>query len=256
MRLGIVIILFLISCSLRGQEQAFGLDEKGGGYLPDSMYVLNEDSIPVDLNLLITKPSLLSFIYYRCPALCPKTLAGIAELVNYTDVIPGKDYHVITLSINHNESTTEARKAKSKYTLEVQKSIDPYFWRFFTADSITIRRITDAVGWDFRESGEDFVHTTSTILVTPNKMISQYFYGTYFNYMHFAMSVEKAQNEEVEPTRLKTLKYCYNYKPEKNQSLLRIFRSFGISLVILVVVLFLYLALLRSKNISSNRKSV
>jgi protein SCO1/2 len=149
--------------------------------------------------------------------------------------------------------TTEARIAKAKYTGEISKAIDPYFWRFFTADSITIRRLTNAVGWNFRETGEEFVHTTSTVLITPNKMISQYFYGTYFNYMHFTMSLNKANNEEVEPTRLKSLKYCYNYKPEENKSLLRSFRSFGISMIIVMVLLFVYLAILRPKNVSGNR---
>lgn len=238
----------------KGQEQTFGLNEKGGDYLPDSIFVLNEDSVPVDLNLLIKKPTLLSFVYYRCPSLCPKTLAGIAELVNYTEVIPGKEYQLITISINHHESTGEARMAKAQYTSEVHKSIDPYFWRFVTADSVTIQKITNAVGWEFRESDENFVHTTSTVLITPNRMISQYFYGTYFNYMHFAMSVDKANNEEVEPTRLKTLKYCYNYKPKENKSLLNIFRGFGISLVFLVIVLFVYLALLRPKGVSGDRE--
>jgi protein SCO1/2 len=238
----IIIILFLIGPTLTGQVQDFGLEEKGGEYLPDSIYVLNEDSVPIDLNLLITKPTLLSLVYYRCPALCPKTLAGIAELINYSDAVPGEDYQVITLSINHRESSAEARAEKTKYTREVQRSIDPYFWRFFTADSITIRRITDAIGWNFRESGEDFVHTASSVLITPGKMVSQYFYGTYFNYMHFAMAVEQAEKEVVAPTRLKTLKYCYNYKPEENTSLLMIFRVFGIVLILIVAGFFIFLA--------------
>ena len=254
MRIGIPILLLLISLCLAGQDQSFGLIEKGGQYLPDSIFVLNEDSVPVDLNRLIKKPTLLSFVYYRCPALCPKTLSGIAELVNFTEAVPGEEYQIITLSINHRESSNEARFTKSNYTAEVEKKIDPYFWRFFTADSISIRKITDAIGWEFRESGEDFVHTTSSVLITPKRMISQYFYGTYFNYMHFDMSVEKANNEEVEPTRLKTLKYCYNYKPQEKGSLLTIFRSFGISLIILVIILYFYLTLRTPGRISSNRK--
>lgn len=256
MRVVILLLSLWITVTLMGQEQSFGINERGGSYLPDSVIVLNEDSVPVDLNILITKPTLLSFVYYRCPALCPKTLSGIAELVNYTNAVPGEDYQIITLSINHLESVAEARFAKMKYTAEIQKRTDPYFWRFFTADSASIRKITDAVGWEFRESGEDFVHTTSSILITPERMISQYFFGTYFNYMHFEMSLEKAQNEQVEPTRLKTLKYCYNYKPRENRSLLNIFRSFGISLVFLVVVLFIYLALSKSGRFSSGSNAL
>ncbi len=240
--------LFFCFTVIKASEQAFGLDEKPGAYLPDSVWVINEDSVPVLLNDLITRPTLLSFVYYHCPALCPKMMEGIAELVNYTGVIPGKDYQIITVSIDHNETVKMARDAKKKYTGIIKKPISPYFWRFFIADSITIRRLTDAVGWEFREVAGDFVHTTSTILITPKGMVSQYFYGTYFNYMHFAMSVEKAANEEIAPTRLKTLKYCYNYKPEKNRNVVLIITLSGITLILIVVGLFIGLLIYSKRN--------
>ncbi len=234
--------LFVSLNSTRANEQAFGLEEKPGTYLTETYIVLNEDSIPVVLNDLITKPTLISFVYYHCPALCPKIMEGIAELVNITKVAPGKDYQILTLSIDHNETTNDARNAKLKYTGMIRKPIDLYFWRFFTADSVTIRRLTNALGWEFREVDGDFVHTTSTVLITPKGMISQYFYGTYFNYMHFAMSVEKAANEEVVPTRLKTLKYCYNYKPEKNRIVVLLTTLFGIFVILISAGLFIGLS--------------
>ena len=69
--------LFFYLAVIRAGEQAFGLDEKPGAYLPDSVWVINEDSVPVLLNELITRPTLLSFVYYHCPALCPKMMEGI-----------------------------------------------------------------------------------------------------------------------------------------------------------------------------------
>lgn len=243
-----VLILFVIVPRSKAKEQAFGLEEKTGEYLTQNLMVLNEDSVPVNLRDLVTKPTLMCFVYYHCPALCPKMLEGIAELVNFTDAIPGKDYQIFTVSIDHRESAAQAREAKKKYTGLVKKPIDPYFWRFFTADSTDIRKLTDDLGWEFRELGGDFVHTTSTVLITPGGMISQYFYGTYFNYMHFAMSVEKANKEETVPTRLKTLKYCYNYQPARNMKVVWLTTIFGITVIFISLLLFFTLVIKSRKE--------
>ena len=242
-----IVIIFFFSIS-NAQDQPFGLNEKMGEYLPDSLFVLNEDSVPVMLDALINKPTLLVFVYYHCPTLCPKTLAGIAELVNYSEALPAEDYQVITLSIDHKESTTLAKEVKEKYYKLVTKPVNKYFWRFFTADSLTIQRITEATGWEFRRVGDDFVHTTSSMLITPEGMISQYFYGTYFNYMHFDMSLKKAVDEEVMPTRLKTMKYCYNYKPDNNPRTVIITTSFGIAMLVILLGLFFLMKLLTKKS--------
>jgi len=234
----VIILFFNLS---NAQDQPFGLDEKTGKYLPDSLFVLNEDSVSVMLDALINKPTLLVFVYYHCPTLCPNTLAGIAELVNYSDAIPSEDYQVITISIDHKESTSLANEAKDKYYKLINKRVNKYFWRFFTADSLTIQQITKATGWEFRRHGDDFVHTTSCILITPKGMISQYFYGTYFNYMHFDMSLKKAAAEEVMPTRLKTLKYCYNYKPDNNPRAVVITTSFGIVMLVILFSFFFFM---------------
>ncbi len=230
-----IILFFGIS---NAQEQPFGLDEKVGDYLPEGLFVLNEDSVTVELNVLIDKPTLLSFVYYHCPSLCPKTLAGIAELVNYSEALPAENYQVITISIDQNEGSSLANETKKKYYQLIEKPVDRYFWRFFTADSASIQKLTEATGWDFRRDGDDFVHTTSSMLITPGGMISQYFYGTYFNYMHFDMSLKIAANEEVMPTRLKTLKYCYNYKPAKNNRVVVLTTSFGILMLVIMLSLF------------------
>jgi protein SCO1/2 len=242
MKILISVCLFL-SLNILGVtlEQPFGLIEKQGSFLPENITVINEDSIEINLNSLINKPTLLSFVYFHCPQLCPKVMDGIAELVNHSQAIPGLDYQIITISIDNDESSQLARKSKLHYTGEIKKKTDPYFWRFFTADSMTIRKLTDSTGWEFRRMGDHFIHTTSTILLTPKGMISQYFYGTYFNYMHFDMSLEKAKQEQIVPTRLKTLKYCYNFQPSRNKLVDEIAITSGIILILATLSLFLVL---------------
>lgn len=239
-----IFIWQITGISLNGQShQYFGLQERQGDYTPENIAIFNEDSVKVPLKTIIDKPTLFTFVYYRCPNLCPSLLEGVAELVNYSNSVPEKDYQIITLSINHRESIKEARIKKTHYYKLLQKETSPYFWRFFTADSTTVKNLTKALGWGFKEEGEgNFVHVTSSILITPNGMISQYFYGTYFNYMHFDMSVEKAKAEQVVPTRLKTLKYCYNYKPQKNEKVVISTVVFGVLVVVAILILFMSLS--------------
>jgi protein SCO1/2 len=239
-----LLFLFLvIALNIFGEkaEQPFGLIEKQGTYLPKNVMVLSEDSVEICLNSLITKPTLLSFVYYHCSALCPKVMDGIAELVNHSNAIRGIDYQVITISIDYQETPCLARNAKKHYLSEIKKNIDPYFWRFFTADSTTIKTLTDSTGWEFRHVGDHFIHTTSTILLTPKGMVSQYFYGTYFNYMHFDMSLVKAKQEQIIPTRLKSLNYCYNFQPPRNSHIDDVTVTAGIIIILAAVILFLVL---------------
>jgi protein SCO1/2 len=239
----LIIIFLTVSFNIFGEpgEQPFGLIEKQGTFLPANVLVLNEDSVEICLNNLITKPTLLSFVYYHCPALCPKIMDGIAELVNYSRSVPGIDYQIITISIDFNETSRLASDTKKHYLSGVKKKTDPYFWRFFTADSTTIKALTDVTGWEFRHEGDHFIHTTSTILITPKGMISQYFYGTYFNYMHFDMSLEKALHGQIVPTRLKSLKYCYNYQPARNKMIDDVTVTSGIIIILALALLFLIL---------------
>ena len=234
----IIIVLTLTGFIVKAQDQRFGLREYPGAIVPNNITLYNEDSVEVYLENLLDKPTLLCFVYYECSALCPKMMEGVAELVNYSDALPGKDYQVFVVSIDHTESSILAREQKRKYTTLVQKNITPYFWRFFTADSINIQALTSAVGWEFRRTEDDFIHTTSSVLLTPGGMVSQYFFGTYFNYMHFDMSLDIAKREEISPTRLKILKYCTNIPAEKNKRIRLIFIFFGIAALVIILSLF------------------
>jgi hypothetical protein len=71
--------------------------------------------------------------------------------------------------------------------------------------------------------------------------------------MHFDMSVEKAWQEEIVPTRLKTLKYCYNYIPPKNRRVELITMIFGISILAVVLILFVVLVSGRKRRIYKNQ---
>ena len=230
------------------QDNRFGIVEKTGNILPGDVNLLNEDSVLVQFGDLITMPTLLSFVYYKCPGLCSPVMDGIAEIIEKSDLEPGVDYQIITISIDYNEGISLARSKKNNYLKNIESPMAGRFWQFYVADSLAVKKLTDAAGWEFKRQGDQFVHSAATIMISPKRMISQYFYGTFILPMHFRLAVIDAKNEQANASRLKDQKYCYNYTPGHNIPFRLVVTSGGIGILVLAVFLFIYLSLSSQKR--------
>jgi len=249
--LAIFSFTFLLLLRISAQNNRFGILEKSGYTLPADVLLLNEDSTWVKFGDLINKPTLLSFVYYKCPGLCSPVMDGIAEIIDKTDLKLGKDYQVITISIDYKEPINLAIAKKKSYLKTMRSHTASRFWQFYVTDSAGIKALTNAAGWEFKRSGNDFVHTAATILITPKRKISQYFYGTFILPMHFHLAVNDAKKEFVDPSRLEDQKYCYNFTPRKNKYYSIVISSAGIGILAAAAFLFIWLSLPREpKNFS------
>ncbi len=229
--------------NLSAQDNTYGILEKTGQILPSDIYITNEDSVQVKFGDLIDRPTLLSFVYYKCPGLCTPVMNGIAEVIRKSDLKIGKDYQVITISVNQDETPMLAKAKKAAYMSSLNNPEARKYWKFFVADSNAIKILTDAAGWEFKRTGNDFAHSAATILVTPKRMISQYFYGTFILPMHFHLAVNDARAELTDASRLEDQKYCLNYEPKPNKAFSMIVNSTGIGILVLGAFLLIWLSL-------------
>ncbi len=241
-------VAYLLFCALMwsgnlwSQEKTYGILERTGQVLPADVILLDENSRQVRFGDLIDKPTLLSFVYYECPGLCSPVMNGIAEIIRKSDLRLGIDYQVITISVDYKEPVSLARSKKATYVKDLHNA-NAQYWQFYVADSVAIKTLTDAAGWVFKRSGNDFVHSAATILVTPNRMISQYFYGTFILPMHFHLAVNDARAEIANASRVKDQKYCYNFEKPTNETYSTIVHSAGIGVLVLAAFLFIWLSL-------------
>jgi len=247
-RLAVFTITLLSLADISAQDNRFGIVEKLGESLPQDIVLLNEDSVWVRLGDLIDKPTLLSFVYYKCPGLCSPVMDGLAEIIDKSDLKLGKDYQVITISIDYREPISLAREKKKSYLKVMETKSAGHFWKFYVTDSSAVKKLTDAAGWNFTRKGKDFTHAAATLLITPRMKISQYFYGTFILPMHFHMAVEDARAERIDASRLKDLKYCYNFVPEKNKTYSTVVSSAGIAILVLAAFLFIWLSLAKTSK--------
>lgn len=240
--LPIIAAFALVAGTLQAQDLRYGIEEKTGTEIPDAV-LLSSDSVTVSLHDLINKPTLLNFVYFRCPGLCSPVMNGIAEIIRKTDLVIGKDYQVITIGIDYKEPLSLARAKKQTYLNTVPVGGVRQGWNFYMADSATIHRLTDAAGWEFKRTGNDFVHGAATILLTPGGRISDYFYGTFILPMEFHMAVNNAAKGQINTARPKDQKYCYNFTPARNKPYSLVISISGIALLVAAIVLFIWLSL-------------
>src|SRR5205085_4260679 len=86
------------------KQSEVGIDEKLGSTIPLDLSFLDEYGKPVRLRDLVTKPTILTLVYFRCPGICSPLLNGLAAAIDHMDMEPGKDYNIVTISFDPKES--------------------------------------------------------------------------------------------------------------------------------------------------------
>lgn len=223
-------------------DPEIGIVEHLDEYLPDGIYLTGLDSQKVLLNDLIDKPTVLNFVYYRCPGICSPLMEGLAEVMDRSDLVPDQDYQVLTISFDPNETLELAGRKRSNYlNLVEKKEAISKGWKFFVSDSASIARITKAVGFRYKKTGNDFLHAASVMVISPDKKITRYLNGIYFLPFEFKMAIIEANKGQSGPTVNKILQFCYSYDPEGQTYVLNVTKITGSIILFIALIIFLFL---------------
>lgn len=230
------------------KEQEVGIVEKLGNKIPLDLVFTNDEGKKVRLGDLINKPTILMFVYYHCPGICSPLLTGISEVVDKSDLTPGKDYRLVTISFDHTETWDKAKKWKENHIKGLDRKIEKDGWAFLVGDSISVRKVTDAVGFYFKPDGKgDFIHGAAIYSIAPDGKIIRYLFGTEFNPFDFKMAVIEAEQGTPLPTVNRFLKFCYSYDPQGRKYTLNITRVFG-TIILLSLATFLVILISKKKK--------
>jgi protein SCO1/2 len=243
-------LAFAFSANADDKKSEVGLDEKLGQNIPMNLSLLDEYGKPVKLGELTEgKPFVLTLVYYRCPGICSPLLTGFTKVVDQTDLTPGKDYKIITVSFDPTETyLTAVEKKKNYFGLLNKKKLDNSDWRFLTADSSTIAQLTDAVGFRYIKQDNEYIHSAIVTLLSPEGKVTRYLYGTDFLPMDFKLGIIEASEGKVGTTISKIVSLCYSYDPEGKQYVLNVTRVAGGGMVLLLGVFVVILIVKKKKN--------
>ena len=208
-----MVLLAPISHVLGEEDEKLGIEEHIGETIGKPLYFLNHDSVLIDIRSILNRPTILVMAYYRCPGICSPLLRSLAEAIDQSKFVLGKDYQVLTISFNSQEANELAFNKRSNYLKVLnRKDIDTDAWSFFTGDSANIASITQAIGFHFKRQGNDFIHAAVITFIDKDARIVRYLYGVQFPDFDYKMALLETIADDALGFSDRFMKRVFTYK--------------------------------------------
>ena len=197
--------------------EKIGIDQNLGAAVPLDLAFRDETGAPVRLGQYFStgKPVLLALVYYRCPGLCTMTLNGMSRAFRPLPFTPGKEFEVVTVSIDPNESHTLAAEKKAEYLKQYGRPEAASGWHFLTGDAASIESLARTVGFRYlyEPNTNQYAHAAGIMLLTPDGKLSRYFYGLEYSTRDLRWGIVEASDGKVGTLADTINLLCYAYDP-------------------------------------------
>jgi len=221
--LGIIILIPLTGFSQAIEEnpqdlQGIGIEEHLGDTIQLDYQFLNSRGDTVLLADYFNQgiPVILVLHYTSCPMLCSLVMDGLADGIEQLELTPGKDFQILSLSIDPREKVENAEAMKERYLGGLKNKSSNDAWEFLISPDDNSRIIADALGFNYfyvEETGE-YAHPAAAFILTEKGLISRYLYGIEFKEFDLRMALLEASKGKIGNTVDKIVLYCYHYDPD------------------------------------------
>lgn len=199
-----------------------GIDQKLNQPVPLDLQFKDEAGNTVKLGdyFQAGRPVILNLVYYTCPMLCSEELAGEASALSMMKFTPGKEYEIVSVSFNPEETPQNAAEAKQTYIARINEHLDPKAdgsgWHFLTGQQPQIQQLASALGFRYHydPATKQYIHATGIMIVTPAGKIAQYYYGVEFSPKDIRLGLIEASRGNIGNVVDQVLLYCYHYDPK------------------------------------------
>lgn len=183
------------------------------------------------------RPVLLNFMYYRCPMLCPMVMDGIANGLTELRFDIGKEFDVVTVSIDPRDTPEQAAAKKETYVKRYGRFGAANGWHFLTGPESAIKKLTSAVGFQYAYAPEQdqFAHGAVLIAVTPQGHVSRYLYGFEYKARDLRLALVEASSGKIGNASDAILLLCYHYDPATgrySRSAMNFVRAGGVATIL------------------------
>jgi protein SCO1/2 len=201
----------------------FAFDQHLGTQLPRDIRLRDEAGQAVTTAALFDKgkPLVLVFDYFRCTTLCGVVLGDLSAALEQVPLTPGKDYAVMAVSIDPNDSPADAAAMKARHFER-----DPALAGAIHAlvgdpadQGRDVRRLATAAGFPYKldEASGQYAHPTGVVLVSPGGTVSRYILGIGYDPTDLRLGLVDASKGAVGSVADHLLLLCYGYDPAQGK---------------------------------------
>lgn len=198
--------------------QSIDVEQNLGDTIPLDLSFVDDHGRTVTLNDYFHdgKPVILILGYYRCPMLCNLVFNGVTATLSDVSLRMGRDYRIVTVSIDPTETHELAAAKKENYLEQLGDRGDARNWAFLTGDSSRVARLAESLGFKYYyvEERDEYAHPAVLHLLTEDGVISRYLFGIQYSPLDVRLGLLEAGDGKIGSTADKLLLYCYHYDPD------------------------------------------
>jgi len=157
------------------------------------------------------RPVLLTLNYMGCPMLCGLQQSGLAASIEASGLTAGVDFHMLTVSINPDETAEMAEKATERLSGVVGGA-----WDMVIAEPDVLATLTEALQFGYTKdpvSGE-YAHPAAIFVLSPGGQVSQVLGGLQPEGRDLRLATVDASAGRVGNALDVLLLSCMQYDPE------------------------------------------
>ncbi len=160
-----------------------GVTEHLNGQLPLDTAFRDHTGKPVKLRDFFDgkRPVVLTFAYHSCPVLCSMVLNAEANGLRGIGWTIGKEFEVVTISIDPEESLekTAAKRASILHEYGASRGHDGKGWHFLVGDKESIAKVAAAAGFEYQYDAEakQWGHPSVVMITKPDGRMARYLSG-------------------------------------------------------------------------------
>ena len=159
-------------------------------------------------------PTILTMNYSDCPMLCSLQLNALMASMKEMDLTLGKDYRIVTVSLDPTETKERMQDWKNRYFSMYGRADAPRDgWTFLNGSEANIRAVAAALGFSYtyNEARKEYVHPAAFVITTPAGIVSRYLYGLEYHPKTVRLSLIEASQGKIGSSFDRLVLYCFHY---------------------------------------------
>ena len=218
-----------------------GVDEHLGAQLDLSLPFTDDKGETGPLSRFFSngKPALMAIVYYSCPSLCNYHLNGLTETMKKIQLVAGRDFNLIAVSMLSTEKPELAATKKHNYLKAYGHEEAADGWHFLVGTKENIASLATQFGFRFKwlEDKQQFSHASVAYVVTPTGKISRYLHGIQPEPQTLRLSLIEAGEGRIGSVVEQAMMFCFQFNPAKGKYTLYAWNLVRIGAIVMVLLL-------------------